>query len=211
MKKEDIIYEEKNGCVMYNAVTEYIQKEGVWALYGAKYDSEEYECLNVGKGKNIGSEIVFDLGCLHYIPFRNDGDVQYTNQLKEKCNFAYKRGQVQEYLYPFLATKYCAFKFIYVYDKSDIYFEDRYARENKAKFWRNGGPFDVPKIPRTDREDIRLIGECFQNGGETYTRDELLRKIKDELGYEESRAKRTITECEIYGYITNVGNDVYTR
>lgn len=211
MKKESIIYEERNGCEIYNAITEYIQKEGVWALFGVEHGSKEYQCLNVGKEKNVGSEIITDLGRLHYIPFRNNGDIQYTNQFNKKCNFKYKKGQAQEYLYPFLATKYCAFKFIYVHDKSDGDVEKRYAAEHDAKFWRNGSPYDVPKKPKSDREDIQLIGECFRNGGKTYTHQELLRKLKAELGYNESKAKRTITECELHGYITNVGNGVYTK
>lgn len=208
---EKIIYEEKKGREVSNSIVEYIQKEGVWALYGREKEDVEFECLNVGKCTDVGKEILYDLGCWHFVPFRNDGTKQYINQFNEECNFCYETNQVQEYLYPYLAMQYCEFKFVYVNDKSDQKVEADYANENNARFWRNGSPYGISKKPNVDRKDIQLIGECFQNGGETYTLEELLQKLVDNLGYDKMRAKRTITECEVQGYITNVGNDIYTR
>lgn len=211
MHNEKIIYEEINGEVVSNLIVEYMQKEGVWALYGREAEETEFECLNVGKYTNVGEEILYDLGCLHFVPFRNDGTETYINQFNEDCNFCYKRNQVQEYLYPYIAMQYCAFKFVYVNDKSDDKFEADYAKRKKARFWRNGSPFGISKQPNVNRKDIQLIGECFQNGGETYTLEELLQKLEDSLGYDKTRAKKTITLCETQGYITNIGNGIYTR
>ena len=92
-----------------------------------------------------------------------------------------------------------------------LQFEADYAKENNAKFWRSGSPFGVKKKPNVNRKDIQLIGEYFPNGGETYSCDELLRKLENDLGYDNTRAKKLITECQENGFLTYVENSVYTR
>lgn len=150
MQEEKIIYEEENKETVSNSIIAYIQKEGIWALYGRKPDVSKHECLNVGKCKDVGKEILYDLGCLHFVGFRDDIDDDtkpYINQFNDECQFRYKANQVQEYLYPYLATQYCAFRFVYVYDKSDREKETEYAKEKHAKFWRNGAPYRISKKP----------------------------------------------------------------
>ena len=137
---EEIIYHEYNGSETGNFIINYIGQEGVWALYGQENDGSPYVCLNVGKCKDVGLEIVFDLGRLHFVPFRQNSDRRYINQFKEYCGFSYEQGQVQEYLYPYLATQYHAFRFIYIHDKADLKVEAAYAIKNHAQFWRNGRP-----------------------------------------------------------------------
>ena len=110
-------------------------------MYGRKKDEDNWECLNVGKCKDVGKEILYDLGCLHYLPFRNDGTEPYINQFKNACNFKYKKGQTQEYLYSYIAKEYFELKFIYIHHKSDLKVEKEYAKKNKAIFWRNGRPY----------------------------------------------------------------------
>ena len=87
------------------------------------------------------SEILSDLGCLYYVPFRKDGTEPYVNQFKMGCGFKYKTDQVKEYLYPYIANEYSELKFIYVHDKSDSTVEKEYAEKNSAIFWRNGLPY----------------------------------------------------------------------
>lgn len=58
-----------------------------------KKDKDNWECLNIGKCKDVGKEILYDLGYLHYLPFINDGTKPYINQLKNTCNFKYKKGK----------------------------------------------------------------------------------------------------------------------
>lgn len=142
--REKIIYEENNGSIKNNFIVDYIKEKGVWALYGQEKEADDshYVCLNVGKCKNVGKEIIYDLGCLHALPFRKkDGDRKYINQFSEPCGFYYKKNQVREFLYPYLAENYCAFKFIYVHNESDGDFEAEYAKKHHAKFWRNGRPY----------------------------------------------------------------------
>ena len=62
MKSNEIIYEEVDKKVIVNFKTEYIRQEGIWALHGKKKAEEKYSCLLVGKNKDIGSEIINDLG-----------------------------------------------------------------------------------------------------------------------------------------------------
>lgn len=141
MEIGQIIYEESNENII-----EYIGVEGVWALYGIKNDESEYKCLNVGKCKDVGKEILHDLACLRFIKDRNDGDIEYRNQFNEYCGFKYKRNQVREYLYPYIAKNFHSLKFVYIFNKSDSEFERMYAYDSRAIFWRNGAPFGVKKI-----------------------------------------------------------------
>lgn len=62
-----------------------------------------------------------------------------------------------------------------------------------------------------NRKDIQVMGEYFLDGGEAYTLEELLQKLVIDLGYDKRRGKRLITECEVNGFITCVGNGIYTR
>ena len=137
-----VIIEQKDKIITINSIAQYIEQEGVWALYGRKKDEDNWECLNVGKCKDVGKEILYDLGCLHYLPFRNDGTKPYINQFKNACNFNYKKGQIQEYLYSYIAKEYFELKFIYIHHKSDLTVEKEYAEKNRAIFWRNGRPYE---------------------------------------------------------------------
>ncbi len=141
MNINETIYEECNGIQKEEFKTECIGLKGIWALYG-KNENSEYECLNVGKSQNIGDEIVFDLGCYHFIPFREDGTKLYINQSREYCGFKYKPRHVQEYLYPYIASKYSCIKFVYVGKENDMAQEKKYAEKNHAVFWRNGRPYE---------------------------------------------------------------------
>lgn len=137
-----VIIEQKDKIITINSIAQYIEQEGVWALYGRKKDEDNWECLNVGKCKDVGKEILYDLGCLHYLPFRNDGTKPYINQFKNACNFKYKKGQIQEYLYSYIAKEYFELKFIYIHHKSDLKVEKEYAEKNRSIFWRNGRPYE---------------------------------------------------------------------
>ena len=139
---DKVIIEQKDKIITVNSIAQYIEQEGVWALYGRKKDEDNWECLNVGKCKDVGKEILYDLGCLHYLPFRNDGTKPYINQFKNACNFNYKKGQIQEYLYSYIAKEYFELKFIYIHDKSDLKVEKEYAEKNRPIFWRNGRPYE---------------------------------------------------------------------
>lgn len=142
MKIGEIIYEEfSNGQVKRSILEKYMRVAGVWALYGKENESSKYRCLNVGTTTDVGYEILYDIGCLHFLKIRNDGTRKYINQFHDDCDFIYKPGQTQEYLYPIIATRYNSFKFIYVYGKSDRTKEKEYAIKNHAIFWRNGRPY----------------------------------------------------------------------
>ena len=131
---DQVIIEQKDKIITINSIAQYIEQEGVWALYGRKKDEDNWECLNVGKCKDVGKEILYDLGCLHYLPFRNDGTEPYINQFKNDCNLKYKKGQTQEYLYSYIAKEYFELKFIYIHHKSDLKVEKEYAKKTRLYF-----------------------------------------------------------------------------
>lgn len=135
-----IIYKEENSKVTINDVHSYIGQAGIWALFGKS--EEGFKCLNVGKSVDVGREILYDISCLHNLPLREDGDEEYINQFAEACDFKYKKGQTQEYLYPYISNlRYDAIMFVYVYNKPDLYKEKEFAWFTHAKFWRNGSVF----------------------------------------------------------------------
>lgn len=139
MNDIEIIYKE-NSEEIINKVHNYIGKSGIWALFGKK--GEVFECLNVGKCKDVGREILYDVSCLHSLTLREDGDEDYINQFAEFCDFKYVKGQTQEYLYPHISNlNYDVIMFLYVYEKSDLCKEKEFAWLTHAKFWRNGGGF----------------------------------------------------------------------
>lgn len=135
-----IIYQEENSKVTVNKVYNYIEKQGIWALFGKK--GGVFECLNVGKCVDVGREILYDISCLHNLTLREDGDEDYINQFAESCNFKYTKKRTQEYLYPHISNlHYDAIMFVYVYNKSDVYKEKEFAWLTHARFWRNGSVF----------------------------------------------------------------------
>lgn len=154
MSSEEVIIQidtQGNG-VNENHIHNYINKEGVWALYG-KNTEGSWECLNVGKNKHVGREILEDLDCLHCIDSNDEVTERYINQFGEDCGFGYNKNQVREYLYSYIAKEYSALKFIYICEESDLEREKEYAVEHKAKFWRNGRPYKSARKMLNDGSD----------------------------------------------------------
>ena len=60
-------------------------------------------------------------------------------------------------------------------------------------------------------KDIFTIGGYFPSGGETYTTNELLFKLENDLGLDKKEANILIGKCVEQGFITECGNGVYTR
>ena len=142
-----IIYKEENGKVTINEVDNYINKQGIWALFGKREDI--FEFLNVGKCIDVGREILYDISCLHNILLHKEGNEEYINQFAELCNFKYRKKWTQEYLYQYISSlRYEVITFVYVYNKSDMYKEKELAWTTHARFWKNGSSF------KTAQEDF---------------------------------------------------------
>ena len=89
MKIGDIIYEESaNGQVKTSMLENYMRVAGVWALFGKENKSSKYKCLNVGATSDVGYEILYDIGCLHFLGVRKDGTNNYINQFHEDCGLS---------------------------------------------------------------------------------------------------------------------------
>ena len=56
-----------------------------------------------------------------------------------------------------------------------------------------------------------MVGELFPNGGEVYSHNDLLNKIDESLGYNNSQAERLIKDCIKAGFLTQMDNQTYTR
>ena len=56
-----------------------------------------------------------------------------------------------------------------------------------------------------------VVGELFPNGGETYTREELMLEFSVKLGYDSDESIRLIETCVAKGFIIEVSENIYTR
>lgn len=207
-----VIYEEnEKGIVICSKLEDYMRVSGVWVLYGIEKETQNFSCLNIGKSVDVGSEILYDISCMHFLSIRNDGTEKYVNQFEEDCGFKYKPGQTQEYLYPIIASRYHSLKFVYVHNESCLDKEKEYAMKLQPVYWRNGSPFGIKKkIDLTSRRML-MVGELFPNGGEVYSHNDLLNKIDESLGYNNSQAERLIKDCIKAGFLTQMDNQTYTR
>lgn len=61
------------------------------------------------------------------------------------------------------------------------------------------------------KKEFLTIGGYFDNGGETYTLEELLVKLESDLGCNQDDAKILIEKCVDRGFITDCGNGRYVR
>ncbi|MDR5659877.1 hypothetical protein RH915_10285 [Serpentinicella sp. ANB-PHB4] len=60
-------------------------------------------------------------------------------------------------------------------------------------------------------KDYEATGDYFKDGGETYTIEELLIKIESDLGYGQADGEKLIKKCVERGYISDCGNNTYSR
>lgn len=61
------------------------------------------------------------------------------------------------------------------------------------------------------KKEFLAIGDYFQNGGEIYSRNELITKIKNDFGYSEKDIIELLTKCVDRGFLIPTGNNAYTR
>lgn len=149
---EAIYKEDEHGSISESSLEKFFNIKGVWALFGISKETNKRYCLNVGRSGNIGNEVLYDIACLHYVKYREDGIKEYRNQFNEACGFKYKTNQVREYLYPFIALHWHSFEFVLIHDKSDQKSEQDFACAYKAKYWRNGRPFGVKQNSKSTNE-----------------------------------------------------------
>ena len=171
---KEIIIETKSNQIVTNNIAKYFNKQGIWALFGKKSEEKDWVCLNVGKNKNVGREILYDLGCLFFVPCLKGGHEKYINYSKKYCGFKYNKGLVQEHLYSYIATKYSDFVFIYVHKNADLKFEKKFAKEQNALYWRNGRPYKTEsKSEEMNMTNlITILEQMTDSNGREFVKDE---------------------------------------
>lgn len=58
---------------------------------------------------------------------------------------------------------------------------------------------------------MQVIGDMFPDGGEIYSEEDLIKSIKDNLGYCSKQAKRLINDCVNAGFLLTMDDKLYTR
>lgn len=61
------------------------------------------------------------------------------------------------------------------------------------------------------KNEFLAVGDCFQNGGEIYSRNELITIIESNFGYSENEVNEFLTKCVDRGFIIPAGDNLYTR
>lgn len=61
------------------------------------------------------------------------------------------------------------------------------------------------------KKEFLTVGSYFQDGGESYSRSELSSKIENDLGFCKEDCNKLIRKCEERGFLTPIGDDVFTR
>ena len=61
------------------------------------------------------------------------------------------------------------------------------------------------------KNEFLAVGDCFQNGGEIYSRNELITKIENDFGYSEKEIIELLNKCVDRGFIITTGDNAYTR
>ena len=163
MNNIEIIYKKHKGKKTENNIQAYIRKEGVWALFGKK--DREYECLQVGKSKDVGYEIIYDISCMQNLGFK-EGTKKYVNEFGDYFELKYEEGIVQEYLYPHIKEQgYKVLLFLYVCDENDEKKEKLLAWLTRAKYWRDlHRPFNEEQTNFYEKNKCSKIGtrkECL--------------------------------------------------
>lgn len=79
----------------------------------------QYVCLNIGKSKDIGREVLYDIGCLHFVIPLIKEERKYINQFAEDCLTTWESGKTQECVYPDIYENFTELVFILLYTISD--------------------------------------------------------------------------------------------
>lgn len=61
------------------------------------------------------------------------------------------------------------------------------------------------------KNEFLAIGDYFQNGGEIYSKNELITKIENDFGYSENEINEFLTKCVDRGFLIPTGDNAYTR
>lgn len=61
------------------------------------------------------------------------------------------------------------------------------------------------------KKEFLTVGDYFNEGGETYTKDELLISIENDLGLDKPDGEILINKCVERGFIYDCGGEIYTR
>ena len=144
MNHIEIIYQEDSKQkIVENNLFDFIYKKCVCVIFVCESGITYYECLNVGKSINVGSEILYDVACLKLLNYNTDkkDGLLYINQFAEGKGFNYEPGKTQEFLYPYINSKYRKLVFIYVWNDNNEDIEKNLAWILHASFWRDKAPF----------------------------------------------------------------------
>lgn len=150
--------------------TKRIERAGVWMLLGKNESDEKYHCLQVAQKKDIYSEMESDIFLMkssevetYEKPYFNF----FGEELDEVSIITYPNAREQ--LYSQIAALYDELTIVvlisgYIGEIARKQIEKYVAVKTKARFWRNGRPYEKKVIVNLDDIDLRLDMEEIGEG-----------------------------------------------
>lgn len=150
--------------------TKRIERAGVWMLLGKNESDEKYHCLQVAQKKDIYSEMESDIFLMknsevetYEKPYFNF----FGEELDEVSIITYPNAREQ--LYSQIAALYDELTIVvlisgYIGEIARKQIEKYVAVKTKARFWRNGRPYEKKVMVNLDDIDLRLDMEEIGEG-----------------------------------------------
>lgn len=83
--------------------------------------------------------------------------------------------------------------------------------EHVIRYMNLAEEFWFKKEQKLLKREFLTIGSYFPDGGEAYTREELLELLQNDLGLDKETGGRLIDRCKCLGFISKTDNNAYTR
>lgn len=177
---------------------------------------EAMGCMQCVKGSDTYDRFdVFILRLYEYFSGENKkvlSKATYCNKpALEQYLEMFKRKNAKESIYNY-------FKTIYFID--DHKFVDKVLEqgalpisksEHVIRYMNLAEEFWFKKEQKLLKREFLTIGSYFPDGSETYTKDELLEKLENDLGFDKETGINFVERCEELGFVRKTDNNSYTR
>ncbi len=150
--------------------TKRLEREGVWMLLGKNEGDKRYRCLQVAQKKDIYTEIESDIVLMKTSRVETSKKNYFNyfgEELDEVSIITYP--SVREQLYSQIANLYDELTIVvlisgHIGDIARKQIEKYVAVKTKARFWRNGRPYEKKVMVNLDDIELRLNMEEIGEG-----------------------------------------------
>lgn len=161
----------------------------------------------------------FDVFILRLYEYFSGDNKKVLDEAKSAGN----RSALEQYLEMFKqedAKKSIYYYFETIYFIDDHKFVDKILEQGAldiedsndvARYMDLAEEFWFKKEQKLLKREFLTIGSYFPDGSETYTKDELLEKLENDLGFDKETGINFVERCEELGFVSKTDNNSYTR